>query len=134
MRRQRAALQVRAVPSILLHRTTASLTSTRRASRLAFTSSQAPQSSELVFFADAQDYNIFDFEGPGVAMGMYNTEHAIRGFALSCFEYALDKQWCGRRLPWRGFCRFLLSCFVVVFFGGGGVPTTVIATMEIAAG
>jgi isocitrate dehydrogenase len=41
-----------------------------------------------------QDYEIFDFDGPGVAMGMYNTEHAIRGFALSCFEYALEKQWC----------------------------------------
>jgi isocitrate dehydrogenase len=41
----------------------------------------------------AQDYDIFDFDGPGVAMGMYNTEQAIRGFALSCFEYALDKQW-----------------------------------------
>ena len=41
-----------------------------------------------------QDYEIFDFNGPGVAMGMYNTEHAIRGFALSCFEYALEKQWC----------------------------------------
>lgn len=41
-----------------------------------------------------QDYTIFDFDGPGVAMGMYNTEQAIRGFALSCFEYALEKQWC----------------------------------------
>lgn len=41
-----------------------------------------------------QDYEIFKFDGPGVAMGMYNTEHAIRGFALSCFEYALEKQWC----------------------------------------
>lgn len=26
-------------------------------------------------------------------MGMYNTEESIRGFALSSFEYALDKQW-----------------------------------------
>lgn len=41
-----------------------------------------------------QDYEIFDFDGPGVGMGMYNTEQAIRGFALSCFEYALEKQWC----------------------------------------
>lgn len=32
-------------------------------------------------------------QGPGVAMGMYNTEESIRGFALSSFEYALDKQW-----------------------------------------
>ena len=32
-------------------------------------------------------------QGPGVAMGMYNTEESIRGFASSCFEYALQKRW-----------------------------------------
>lgn len=26
-------------------------------------------------------------------MGMYNTEESIRGFAASCFEYALSKKW-----------------------------------------
>mmetsp|Transcript_10415 Transcript_10415/g.31368 ORF Transcript_10415/g.31368 Transcript_10415/m.31368 type:complete len:446 (+) Transcript_10415:198-1535(+) len=40
-----------------------------------------------------QSYDLFNFKGPGVAMGMYNTEESIRGFALSSFEYALDKQW-----------------------------------------
>jgi len=38
-------------------------------------------------------YDIFSFEGAGVAMGMYNTEESIRGFASSCFEYALQKRW-----------------------------------------
>ncbi|KAG1655402.1 hypothetical protein FOA52_016043 [Chlamydomonas sp. UWO 241] len=38
-------------------------------------------------------YDIHDFEGPGVAMGMYNTEESIRGFARSSFEYALMKKW-----------------------------------------
>ncbi len=27
----------------------------------------------------------------------YNTEESIRGFAKSCFEYALTKQWCAPR-------------------------------------
>jgi hypothetical protein len=27
----------------------------------------------------------------GVALGMYNTEESIKGFASSCFEYALQK-------------------------------------------
>ena len=28
----------------------------------------------------------------------YNTEESIRGFAKSCFEYALGKGWCARSL------------------------------------
>eukprot|EP00195_Chlamydomonas_chlamydogama_P006415 CAMPEP_0202898750 /NCGR_PEP_ID=MMETSP1392-20130828/7185_1 /ASSEMBLY_ACC=CAM_ASM_000868 /TAXON_ID=225041 /ORGANISM="Chlamydomonas chlamydogama, Strain SAG 11-48b" /LENGTH=419 /DNA_ID=CAMNT_0049584765 /DNA_START=346 /DNA_END=1605 /DNA_ORIENTATION=+ len=40
-----------------------------------------------------QKYEIFQFEGAGVAMGMYNTEESVRGFAQSCFEYALQKRW-----------------------------------------
>lgn len=31
--------------------------------------------------------------GEGVAMGMYNTEESIRGFAESCFQYALSRKW-----------------------------------------
>jgi isocitrate dehydrogenase len=38
-------------------------------------------------------YEIFSFEGAGVAMGMYNTDESIQGFARSCFEYALEKKW-----------------------------------------
>jgi isocitrate dehydrogenase len=26
-------------------------------------------------------------------MGMYNTDESIKGFAASCFEYALEKKW-----------------------------------------
>ncbi|KFD60549.1 hypothetical protein M514_08401 [Trichuris suis] len=36
---------------------------------------------------------VYDFHGAGVAMGMYNTDESIRGFAKSCFEYALIKKW-----------------------------------------
>jgi isocitrate dehydrogenase len=38
-------------------------------------------------------WNIHEFEGPGVAMGMFNTEKSIEGFARSCFNYALMKNW-----------------------------------------
>jgi len=33
---------------------------------------------------------IFDFKGPGVLQGQYNTLQSIRNFAYSCFNYALD--------------------------------------------
>jgi len=38
-------------------------------------------------------YEIFDFKGPGVALGMYNTEASIIGFAHACFNQALLKKW-----------------------------------------
>jgi len=38
-------------------------------------------------------YHVYDYEGPGVAMGMYNTEESIIGFAHSCFKFALGKKW-----------------------------------------
>lgn len=40
-----------------------------------------------------QEYEVFNFKGPGVAMGMYNVEESIRGFALACFNMALQKGW-----------------------------------------
>lgn len=37
-------------------------------------------------------YNVFDYKGAGVGMGMYNTEESIRGFAESCFQMAINKK------------------------------------------
>ena len=39
------------------------------------------------------EYEVMKFEGPGVAMGMYNIDESIRGFAQSCMNYALDRGW-----------------------------------------
>jgi isocitrate dehydrogenase len=39
------------------------------------------------------EHEIYKFNGPGVAMGMYNVEDSIRGFAHSCFNVALNKKW-----------------------------------------
>ena len=35
---------------------------------------------------------IHDFEGPGVVMGMFNTEKSIRSFARACIVYALEEK------------------------------------------
>ena len=42
---------------------------------------------------EPQTWKIFEFKGPGVALGMYNTEESIKGFANSCFQYALSRKW-----------------------------------------
>jgi isocitrate dehydrogenase len=56
-----------------------------------------PGSLELIFTpadgGEPQVMKVYDFKGPGVALGMYNTEESIRGFAESCFQYALSRGW-----------------------------------------
>jgi isocitrate dehydrogenase len=39
------------------------------------------------------EYKVFDFPGGGVAMGMYNLDEQIVGFARSCMNYALGRGW-----------------------------------------
>ncbi len=39
------------------------------------------------------EHEVFQFKGAGVAMGMYNVEESIRGFAAACFNMALNKKW-----------------------------------------
>ncbi|CAE6408115.1 unnamed protein product [Rhizoctonia solani] len=36
--------------------------------------------------------NIYDFEGPGIALAMYNTDESIEGFAHASFKMALEKK------------------------------------------
>jgi isocitrate dehydrogenase len=36
---------------------------------------------------------VFDFPGGGVALGMYNLDEQIIGFARSCFNYGLNRGW-----------------------------------------
>ncbi|GAB4253335.1 MAG: isocitrate dehydrogenase (NADP(+)) [Vicingaceae bacterium] len=42
---------------------------------------------------DPQTWEVYDFQGDGVAMSMYNTDESIYGFARSCFNMALSKKW-----------------------------------------
>ena len=39
------------------------------------------------------EHEVFKFKSSGVAMGMYNLDESIRGFAHSCFNIALAKKW-----------------------------------------
>src|SRR5688572_16535507 len=41
-----------------------------------------------------QTWEVFDFPGSGVALGMYNLDESIQGFARACFNYGL-----ARKLP-----------------------------------
>ncbi len=40
-----------------------------------------------------ESWKIHDFEGPGVGLGMFNTDESIYGFARSCMAYAIDKKY-----------------------------------------
>ncbi|CAH8824495.1 unnamed protein product [Trichobilharzia szidati] len=57
-----------------------------------------PGLMELVFTpkskgGSVERIKVFEFNGGGVGLAMYNTDESIRGFARSCFEYALSKKW-----------------------------------------
>ncbi|CCC66809.1 hypothetical protein NCAS_0A02510 [Naumovozyma castellii] len=41
---------------------------------------------------DAIDLQVYDYQGSGVALAMYNTDESIRGFAHSSFKLALTKK------------------------------------------
>jgi isocitrate dehydrogenase len=39
------------------------------------------------------NYDVFEFDSAGVAMGMYNLDDSIRGFAGACLNYGLQRGW-----------------------------------------
>jgi isocitrate dehydrogenase len=43
--------------------------------------------------SEAIERDVFDAPSAGVAMGMYNLDDSIRGFARSCMNYALSLKW-----------------------------------------
>ena len=42
---------------------------------------------------ETQEWTVYDFQGDGVAMAMYNTDESIYGFARSSFQMALTKKY-----------------------------------------
>lgn len=42
---------------------------------------------------EEKTWEVFNFNGDGVAMSMYNTDESIYGFARSCFNRAYTKKW-----------------------------------------
>jgi isocitrate dehydrogenase len=55
-----------------------------------------PGRAEIVFTpaggGAARTVLVHEFKGPGVVMGMHNTERSIRSFARSCIQYALAEK------------------------------------------
>ena len=39
------------------------------------------------------EHEVNNYESPGIAMGMYNLDDSIRGFARACFNYGLNLGW-----------------------------------------
>ena len=56
-----------------------------------------PGTLKLVFTpkegGEPEEHEVFNFETPGVAMGMYNLDASIEGFARSCFNYGLARKY-----------------------------------------
>jgi isocitrate dehydrogenase len=55
-----------------------------------------PGKLKLVFESATGEVNeqvVFDFPEKGVAMGMYNLDESIEGFARACFNFALTRKW-----------------------------------------
>lgn len=42
---------------------------------------------------EPKTWDVYQFEGDGVALSMYNTDESIYGFARSCFNKAIEKKW-----------------------------------------
>ncbi|CAM9746639.1 unnamed protein product [Pylaiella littoralis] len=42
---------------------------------------------------ETQSWKVYDYEGAGVGMAMYNTDESVRAFARSCMNYSLGKGW-----------------------------------------
>lgn len=42
---------------------------------------------------EVSEFEVYNFEGDGIALAMYNTDESIRGFAKACFNQALSKKW-----------------------------------------
>ncbi|MBW6479395.1 MAG: isocitrate dehydrogenase (NADP(+)) [Bacteroidales bacterium] len=43
--------------------------------------------------SDEISHEVYQFEGDGVALSMYNTDESITGFARACMNQALNKKW-----------------------------------------
>ncbi|MEW5703039.1 MAG: NADP-dependent isocitrate dehydrogenase [Pseudomonadota bacterium] len=41
----------------------------------------------------AIEHEVFDFPSSGIALGMYNLDDSIRGFARACMNYGLERGW-----------------------------------------
>jgi len=52
-----------------------------------------PKPSSSIPTPSIKKYKVYEYEGPGVGLAMYNTDESITGFARSCMNYSLNKGW-----------------------------------------
>ncbi|MAW14106.1 MAG: NADP-dependent isocitrate dehydrogenase [SAR116 cluster bacterium] len=43
--------------------------------------------------SDSKEFEVYDFPGAGIAMGMYNLDESIKDFARACMNYGLNRKW-----------------------------------------
>lgn len=43
--------------------------------------------------SEEKSFEVYNFKGSGILMGMYNTDDSIEAFAHACFKYALDRNY-----------------------------------------
>jgi isocitrate dehydrogenase len=57
---------------------------------------EGPGKAEIVYTPDGRGekkvLTVHNFEGPGIVMGIHNTEKSIRSFAKACIHYALSEK------------------------------------------
>jgi len=42
---------------------------------------------------EKKEFEVFNFDGPGVALSMYNLDQSIKDFARACMNYGLNRKW-----------------------------------------
>ena len=42
---------------------------------------------------EKKEFKVFNFNGPGVALSMYNLDQSIKDFARACLNYGLNRKW-----------------------------------------
>ena len=42
---------------------------------------------------DKKEFEVFNFNGPGIALSMYNLDDSIKNFARACMNYGLGRKW-----------------------------------------
>jgi len=42
---------------------------------------------------EKKEFEVFNFNGPGVALSMYNLDHSIKDFAKACMNFGLNRKW-----------------------------------------
>ena len=42
---------------------------------------------------EKKEFEVFNFNGPGVALAMYNLDQSIKDFARACMNYGLNRKW-----------------------------------------